>query len=119
MGTSTRPAGFEDAGFNKNTTLQGLEKIESNAHRVLPSLRLAKMEARWAGLLPGSPDGKPFLGPVPGIEGFYLACGHGAHGYLLAPATGLMLDQLLRGEETDIPLEPFEPLRSPVEIPEN
>jgi glycine oxidase len=100
-------AGFEDAGFNKNTTLKGLEKIESNAHRVLPGLRLAKMEARWSGLLPGSADDMPFLGPVSGIEGLYLACGHGAHGYLLAPATGLFLDQILRGEETDIPMEHF------------
>jgi glycine oxidase len=97
----------EDAGFNKNTTLQGVEAIESGAYRVAPGLRLAKMESRWAGLLPGSPDGKPFLGTVPGIEGLYLACGHFDQGYLLAPATGLLIEQTLRGEEPDIPMEPF------------
>jgi len=97
----------EDAGFNKNTTLHMMERIESGAYRVVPGLRLAKMESRWAGLLPGTPDGSPFLGPVPEVEGLYLACGHFDQGYLLAPATALLIEQLIRGEETDIPLEPF------------
>jgi glycine oxidase len=97
----------EDVGFNKNTTLQGVEKIESGAYRVAPGLRLAKMESRWAGLLPGNPDGRPFLGLVPEIEGLYLACGHFDQGFLLAPATGLLMDQMLRGEEPDIDIEPF------------
>jgi glycine oxidase len=97
----------EDVGFNKNTTLQGVEGIESGAYRVVPGLRLAKMESRWAGLLPGNPDGKPFLGAVPGMEGLYLACGHFDQGYLLAPATGLLIEQAIRGEEPDISMEPF------------
>jgi glycine oxidase len=97
----------EDAGFNKNTTLQVMDKIESGAYRVLPGLRLAKMESRWAGLLPGTPDGRPFLGPVPEVEGLFLACGHFDQGYLLAPATALLIEQLIRGEDTDLPLEPF------------
>ena len=97
----------EEAGFNKNTTLQGVEAIESGAYRLAPGLRLAKMESRWAGLLPGSLDGKPYLGSVPDIEGLYLACGHFDQGYLLAPATGLLIEQTLRGEEPDIPMEPF------------
>lgn len=103
----------EDVGYNKNTTLQGMEKIEAGAYRAVPGLRLARMESRWAGLMPGTPDGLPFLGPVPGIEGLFLACGHGDQGHLLAPATGLLLDQAVRGEECDIALDPFLPSRIP------
>jgi len=97
----------EDVGFNKNTTLQGVERIETGAYRAVPALRLGKMESRWAGLMSGTPDGLPFLGPAPGLEGLYLACGHFDQGFLLAPATGLLLDQALRGEESDVSLEPF------------
>ncbi len=97
----------EDVGFNKNTTLEGVNKLEEAAYKAVPGLRMARMESRWAGLRPGTPDGKPFLGPVPGWEGLILACGHMSHGFLLAPATGILVDQMLRGEDTDLELEPF------------
>ena len=104
---------LEDVGFNKNTTLQGTEELEEGAYRAVPKLRLAQLESRWAGLRPGTPDGRPFLGPVPGVEGLVLACGHYTHGLLLAPATGLLIDQYLRGEESDVPLEAFALNRPP------
>jgi len=102
----------EDVGFNKGTTLEGVGYLEEAAYRGVPKLRLARMESRWAGLRPGTPDGRPFIGPVPGLEGLLLACGHYAHGILLAPATGAIVDQILHGEETDIPLEDFAPNRT-------
>lgn len=103
---------FEDVGFNKGTTLEGVNYLEEAAYRAVPKLRLSRMESRWAGLRPGTPDGKPFLGPAPGIEGLVYACGHQSHGILLAPATGVLIDQVLHGEEPDVPLEAFAANRS-------
>ena len=49
-----------------------------------------------AGLRPCTPDSLPFLGPVPGAEGLYVATGHGMLGVTLAPATGeVMADMIL------------------------
>jgi glycine oxidase len=102
----------EDVGFNKNTTLEGVNMLEEAAYRAVPGLRMARMESRWAGLRPGTPDGRPFLGRVPGCEGLILACGHMAHGILLAPATAILVDQIVHGEDTDLELEPFAPGRT-------
>ncbi|MFC9556365.1 NAD(P)/FAD-dependent oxidoreductase [Rhodococcus sp. NPDC056960] len=40
-----------------------------------------------AGLRPATPDSLPFIGPVPGRRGLYIAAGHGMLGVTLAPAT--------------------------------
>ena len=45
-----------------------------------------------------SPDGLPFIGPVPGWDGIHLATGHATLGITLAPLTGeLLAPLLLRG----------------------
>ena len=42
----------------------------------------------WAGLRPATPDGLPLIGALPGLDGVFLATGHGMLGVTLAPATG-------------------------------
>jgi glycine/D-amino acid oxidase-like deaminating enzyme len=76
------------------------------------------LERCWAGLRPGSPDGLPFLGPVPGLDNLFVAAGHFRAGIQLSPATGLLMRQLLLGQPTTIPLEAFRlgrPLGAPVQ----
>ncbi|QIZ38567.1 FAD-binding oxidoreductase [Saccharopolyspora sp. ASAGF58] len=41
----------------------------------------------WSGLRPATPDGLPFVGPVPGHGGLFVATGHGTLGITLAPVT--------------------------------
>ena len=64
----------------------------------------------WAGLRPGSPDGLPILGAT-ALAGYYAATGHYRDGIMLAPATALVMTQLLTGHRPDIELEAFSPLR--------
>ena len=45
----------------------------------------------WAGLRPGSADGLPLLGPLPGWEGVSVATGHYRNGILLSPVTGRLM----------------------------
>lgn len=52
----------------------------------------------WAGLRPCTPDSLPLLGPVAGAPGLIVATGHGMLGVTLAPATGLAVASLVRGE---------------------
>ncbi|MBI1382983.1 MAG: FAD-dependent oxidoreductase [Planctomycetaceae bacterium] len=47
---------------------------------------------------PISPDGRAIVGPVPGLEGVYVASGFADHGFKLAPAVGEGVSQMLRGE---------------------
>jgi glycine/D-amino acid oxidase-like deaminating enzyme len=59
-----------------------------------------------------SPDFRPLLGPTPGIEGLYMACGFSGMGYKISPLVGLTLSELIldgRGETVDISI--FDPSR--------
>jgi D-amino-acid dehydrogenase len=65
----------------------------------------------WAGLRPATPDGLPLIGALPGLDGVYLATGHGMLGVTLAPATAALLAPLvLEGRRADA-LAPFDPAR--------
>jgi glycine oxidase len=104
----------EDAGFTKRTTAAAISELLTLAGRLVPALAEAHLEQCWAGLRPGSPDGWPFLGPVPGCPNLYVAAGHFRAGIQLSPVTGLVLKELLLGQETTVPLEPFRLDRGPV-----
>ncbi len=97
----------EDAGFEARTTSAAIAELLQFAASLAPNLASAAVERCWAGLRPGSPDGKPFLGPVPGVENLFVAAGHFRAGIQLSPGTALVMKQVLLGEKPGIPLEDF------------
>jgi glycine oxidase len=55
---------------------------------------------------PQSIDGRPFIGPVAGMEGVYLTAGHGPWGISTGPASAAMVvDAVLDGKPTPAELE--------------
>ncbi len=105
-------ATVEDVGFRKRTTARGLAWLERMATALVPSLAYLEMATSWAALRPGSPDGHPIIGPLPGWRGISVASGHFRNGILLAPITGRLITQLLLEGKTEFPLEPlFSPAR--------
>jgi len=101
----------EDVGFRKNTTAKGLAGLRRMAATLVPSLAYAEVASDWAGLRPGSPDGLPILGPVPGWEGLSVASGHFRKGILLAPITGRLMAQWLTEGRGETSLDAFSPAR--------
>jgi D-amino-acid dehydrogenase len=65
----------------------------------------------WAGLRPATPDGLPLIGALPGLDGIYLATGHGMLGVTLAPATADLLAPLVLEGRVAPELAPFDPAR--------
>jgi glycine oxidase len=65
------------------------------------------LERCWAGLRPASPDGLPYLGPVPGFDNVFVAAGHFRSGIQMSPATGMLMKELLMGQRTMLPVEAF------------
>jgi glycine oxidase len=104
-------ATVEDTGFRKRTTTRALAGLRAMAARLVPALRHAEVASSWAGLRPGSPDGMPVIGRMPGWENVYVATGHFRNGILLAPVTGKLVTQLLLESGTEMPLEAFGPER--------
>lgn len=89
---------MEEAGYDARTTLDGVEKVLAGGKRMLPGLRYAELDRAWAGLRPGSSDGMPLLGPLPDVEGLWLATGHFRNGILLGPYTArLVAESILKG----------------------
>lgn len=103
----------EDVGFDKRTTAGAVAGLLAFAIRLVPGLVEAPVERCWAGLRPGSPDGLPYLGPVPGLDNVFVAAGHFRAGIQLSPATGLVMKELLLGRAPTVPLDAFRLDRAP------
>jgi glycine oxidase len=98
-------ATVERAGFDTSVTAEGIHGILHGALAGAPSLAGFAVSESWAGLRPGTPDGRPFLGLTP-VQGLLLATGHYRNGILLAPATARSIADLLESKGAD-ELEPF------------
>jgi glycine oxidase len=97
----------ENAGFEKRTTAEAIAGLLALGSGLVPGLASAHVEKCWAGLRPGSPDGLPFLGPVPGYDNLFVGAGHFRAGIQLSPGSALVLKELILGQPLTIPLEMF------------
>ncbi len=104
-------ATVEDVGFRPRTTRRGLAGLQRMAAAMAPALRYAEVASAWAGLRPGSPDGHPIIGRLPGKDNVYVASGHFRNGILLGPITGKLIAQLITEGKTETPLAPFSAAR--------
>lgn len=104
-------ATIEDVGFRNTTTAHGLAGIKRMAGALVPALRKARVTRSWAGLRPGSADGLPVIGRLPGKDNVYLATGHFRNGVLLAPITGALVSQMVLSGRADRRLRPYSPSR--------
>ncbi len=103
----------EAVGFDKRTTAVAIAELLTLARTLVPTLAEAHLERCWAGLRPGSPDGLPFLGAVPGCPNLFVAAGHFRAGIQLSPATGLALTEVLLGQPLTVSLDAFRLDREP------
>lgn len=97
----------EEVGFDKSTTEEGIGTLVKLAGEIIPELTTDRIERTWAGLRPGSFDGFPYMGRIPGLDNAFIAAGHFRSGLTLSPATATVMSQLIRGESPAIDLTPF------------
>jgi glycine oxidase len=102
---------FEDAGFNKSVTLDGMERILRAVRAMVPSIASVPFREAWAGLRPASDDLLPVLGASPTVENVFYAAGHFRSGILLSALTGEVIADLVQGRKPSIDLAPFSPAR--------
>lgn len=98
---------LEHAGFDKHTTDVAREDLERAAIAMFPALAKFPIERHWAGLRPSSPDGVPYIGPYPMVEGVYLNAGHFRNGVVLAPASARLLADILLERDPIVPPGPY------------
>jgi len=56
-----------------------------------PRAAHVRMMRQWAGMYDVTPDHRPILGGVEGLDGYWHACGFSGHGFMLGPTTGRRL----------------------------
>ncbi len=101
---ATRETG---SGFDVRMTAGGVRAVLDHALRVAPGLATGTVQEVRIGLRPVSPDGLPFLGPLPGYDNVFLATGHGPTGLQLGPYSGKVAARLVTGGPVESDLAPF------------
>ena len=66
----------EFVGYDVSNTVDGLSTILSNAVHLVPGLKNLNIIRTMGGLRPYTPDGRPLIGYVDGVPGFFMAAGH-------------------------------------------
>jgi len=84
----------EPPSFNEHVDHAFLEKVAELAMGRVPALENARIRTGWGGLYEVTPDNHPVLGPA-GEPGWWVACGFSGHGVMHAPATGMLMAELL------------------------
>jgi glycine/D-amino acid oxidase-like deaminating enzyme len=87
----------------------GVKDLLDAVATYLPALRGARVEAIRVGVRPMPPDGHPIVGPLPGVEGFYVVVTHS--GVTLGPLLGRLVADEVRGAGMDRRLAPYRPER--------
>jgi len=108
-------ASMERVGFQSGTTAAVVDQLLEATYRMTPGLKDAEIVQKWMGFRPGSPDGMPYLGPVEGHAGLWVATGHYRNGVALAPGTADMMSRWIMGDVPDAGLSDFRVNRPAIE----
>lgn len=94
----------QPSGLNDGMDWTWLNRVRPIGERRFPWLSAFPTDpARsfW-GYYEMTPDGSPVLGPMPGVSGWFNACGFSGHGVQQCAATGRVITALLLGEPPPI-----------------
>ena len=97
----------EPEGTAVSSSWKFLEEIARRVCKILPILVNIRVVRQWAGSYTMTPDAAPILGPVPQVEGFYLAVGFSGHGFMLGCITGVLMAECILAKETTLPIDKF------------
>jgi glycine oxidase len=111
-GTACVGATHEFVGFDARITMYGMKFLADLAYRLAPGLEGSAVKHVWMGFRPVlMRDELPPVGRVPGFQNVFVAAGHGAIGVTVSAAVGSDLARLVRGEQPEQDLLPFDPGR--------
>lgn len=74
-----------------------VEEMAKTITAVLPPLRDIRVIRTWAGLYNMTPDRQPILGGTDQVKGYFMAIGFSGHGFMFAPATGILMSEKILG----------------------
>jgi glycine oxidase len=103
---------IEDVGFDPTTTPDTVARLEHVARSLLGPLPGSVVERSWAGLRPGSPDGRPTIGPIPDLDNAFITAGHFRAGLHQSTGSAVLLADLMTGHTPHLDPALFAPGRA-------
>ncbi|MEW6050150.1 MAG: FAD-binding oxidoreductase [Candidatus Zixiibacteriota bacterium] len=77
----------------------------------IPQLETAEIANKWAGLYETTPDHRAIIGWEPTVTGMLHVAGFSGHGFMHAPAAGIVTAEMATGKETTIDISTLSPER--------
>lgn len=103
IGDAAEPHWTRPEQFDTRSQLRFAVRFAKALLGYYPRAAKVRMMRQWAGMYDVTPDHRPILGGVPGLEGYYHVCGFSGHGFMLAPVTGKrMARHITTGQPDDI-----------------
>ncbi len=103
IGDASEPHWTEPAQFDTRSQLRFAVRFAKALLAYYPRAAQVRMMRQWAGMYDVTPDHRPILGGVPGLDGYWHICGFSGHGFMLGPMTGKrMAKHIATGEPDDI-----------------
>ena len=90
-----------NAGYRVETTVEGMLEVLTEAIRVAPGLRGARVKEFRVGLRPATSDGFPIIGSIPKVPNVHVVTGHGPMGLHLGPYSGKVVADAILGRGDD------------------
>ncbi|XP_062174768.1 uncharacterized protein LOC133879953 isoform X1 [Alnus glutinosa] len=113
MGNLVLGSSRQFSGFSSEVDEPIITHIWKRAGEFFPTLKelplsdFSKSRKVRIGLRPYMPDGKPVIGPVPGLSNVFLATGHEGQGLSLALGTAEMVADMVLGNPGKVDNAPF------------
>jgi sarcosine oxidase, subunit beta len=112
VGTFAGPRGLEPDDMPAAAAPDDLAAMTGAAARRVPALAAAGIARGVTGCYDMTPDFRPLLGPIPGLDGLILATGFSGMGFKISPAVGEALAELIvQGGASRVDLTRFRPSR--------
>jgi len=104
---------MELGGIEHQVNPLRIEGIINSINTYFPNYDISvfKNITPWSGLRPCPPDGLPYIGRFKKIQNLISATGHSMMGLSLAPATGKIVNALVKGDTPEIDIRLFAPDR--------
>ncbi len=104
---SSREFSATDAAVSPSMVQRMLER----SFAFVPKLRDLQALRIWTGIRPTTPDGRPYLGAVPGAADQWVAAGHEGLGVTTALGSAKLMIDLIQGRQPAIDPAPYAPHR--------
>lgn len=101
----------EEPGFSVETDDAWLPRLTAAIERRAPRLLDVGLASGWAGLYEMTPDHNALIGEAPSVSRFLYATGFSGHGFLMGPAIGEVLRDLVVGAEPYVDISPLDARR--------